>query len=145
LSPKSEQANVVVLATAPTESGKREGIPNVLKEAMACGVPVVATASGGIPELVDESCGILVNPRDPAALAEALQRLYHQPALCRRMGISGRQKIVQEFNLNLSTAMRAKLFVGSAEGWRSRQRLARARQPESSLVTQGAAQISRKV
>jgi len=137
-------ASVVVLATAPTTSGKREGIPNVLKEAMACGVPVVATASGGIPELVDESCGILVSPRDAVALADALQRLYDQPALCRRMGISGRQKIVREFNLNLSTAMRAKLFVGSAERWRSRQVPARARQPESSLLTQRASQTSRK-
>src|SRR5258708_33305587 len=70
------RTDVVVLATAPTASGKREGIPNVLKEAMACGLPVVATASGGIPELVDEGCGILVSPRDPTAIADALQRLY---------------------------------------------------------------------
>jgi len=113
-------ADVVVLATAPTASGKREGIPNVLKEAMACGLPVVATPSGGIPELVDESCGIFVRPKDPAAIADALQRLYDQPALRRRMGITGRKKIVREFNLNLSTARRAELFFRSADGCRSR-------------------------
>jgi glycosyltransferase involved in cell wall biosynthesis len=130
------RADVVVLATTPTASGKREGIPNVLKEAMACGLPVVATASGGIPELVDESCGILVIPRDAAAIADALQRLCDQPALRRRMGITGREKIVREFNLNLSTAMRAELFFRSADGCRSRQSLADTRQTEPALVTQ---------
>jgi len=130
------RTDVVALATAPTANGKREGIPNVLKEAMACGLPVVAAASGGIPELVDESCGILVRPRDPAAIADALQRLCDQPALRRRMGIAGRRKIVREFNLNLSTAMRAELFFRSADGRRSRQGLADTRQTEPTLVTQ---------
>jgi colanic acid/amylovoran biosynthesis glycosyltransferase len=129
------RTDVVVLATAPTASGKREGIPNVLKEAMACGLPVVATPSGGIPELVDESCGIFVRPKDPAAIADALQRLYDQPALRRRMGITGREKIVREFNLNLSTARRAELFFRSADGCRSRQGLADTRQTEPALVT----------
>jgi len=130
------RTDVVVLATAPTASGKREGIPNVLKEAMACGLPVVATVSGGIPELVDESCGILVLPRDASAIADALQSLYDQPALRRQMGITGREKIVREFNLNLSTAMRAELFFRSADGRRSRQGLADTRQTEPTLVTQ---------
>jgi glycosyltransferase involved in cell wall biosynthesis len=133
------RADVVALATVPTASGKCEGIPNVLKEAMACGLPVVATASGGIPELVDESCGILVPPRDVAALADALQHLYEQPAVRRRLGIAGREKIVREFNLNLSTAARAELFFCSADGCRSRQGLADTRQTESVLVTQRSA------
>jgi len=130
------RTDVVVLATAPTANGKREGIPNVLKEAMACGLPVVAAASGGIPELVDESCGILVRPRDASAIADALQSLYDQPALRRQMGITGREKIVREFNLNLSTAMRAELFFRSADGRRSRQRLADTTLTEPALVTQ---------
>ena len=115
------RADVVVLATTPTASGKREGIPNVLKEAMACGVPVVASPSGGIPELVDESCGILVRPRDAAAIAGALQRFYDQPLLRHDMGRAGREKIVREFNLGLSTLMRVELFLRSANGCRWRQ------------------------
>jgi glycosyltransferase involved in cell wall biosynthesis len=51
-----------------------EGCPNVIVEALACGRPVVATAVGGIPELVDEACGILVPPRDAVRLREALHQ-----------------------------------------------------------------------
>jgi glycosyltransferase involved in cell wall biosynthesis len=51
-----------------------EGCPNVIVEAIACGRPVVATNVGGIPELVDESCGILVPPGDSRSLSEALER-----------------------------------------------------------------------
>ena len=129
------QADVVVLATSPTANGKREGIPNVLKEAMACGVPVIATASGGIPELVDESCGILVRPRDAAAIADALQLLGGQPELRCQMGLAGRERIIQKFNLNRSTAMRAELFFRSAYGCQSRATPADTRQAGSVLVT----------
>ena len=58
----------------------RDGIPNVLVEAMAAGTPVVATAVSGIPELVrDGENGLLVPPDDPAALADALLRLHARP------------------------------------------------------------------
>ena len=49
-----------------------EGCPNVVLEALACGRPVVATKVGGIPEIMSDECGLLVPPRDPAALAKAL-------------------------------------------------------------------------
>jgi glycosyltransferase involved in cell wall biosynthesis len=65
-----------------------EGCPNVLVEALACGRPVVATAVGGIPELVTANCGILVPPRDAeqlaSALAAALQRHWDEPAIARQ-------------------------------------------------------------
>ncbi len=108
------QADVVVLQTAPTAQGDREGIPNVLKEAMACGLPVVACSVGGIPELVDhERTGILVALKNPESLAEALQRLYEDSALRSRLGRAGRDKIVREFNLKTSTTKRAWLFLGA--------------------------------
>jgi glycosyltransferase involved in cell wall biosynthesis len=73
------------LVTLPSYS---EGHPNVLVEALACGRPVVATPVGGIPEVVDEDCGLLVPARDPAALAEglreALDRPWDEAALSRR-------------------------------------------------------------
>jgi glycosyltransferase involved in cell wall biosynthesis len=105
-------AAVVVLATVPTSSGKREGIPNVLKEAMACGLPVVASSIAGIPELVDHGhSGFLVPPRDTVALADALQRLNDDPALRHRMGRAGREKVIREFDLRTSVANRAELFL----------------------------------
>lgn len=105
-------ADVAVLSSVPTRSGKREGIPVVLMEAMANGLPVVASALSGIPELVDDGrSGILVPPRDTFALADALQRLNDDPALRHRMGLAGREKVVQEFNLRKTTAKRAELFL----------------------------------
>ena len=65
-----------------------EGCPNVLVEALACGRPVVATAVGGIPELVTANCGMLVPPRDAPQLADALTtallRHWDEPAIARQ-------------------------------------------------------------
>jgi glycosyltransferase involved in cell wall biosynthesis len=73
------------LVTLPSYS---EGHPNVLVEALACGRPVVATPVGGIPEVVDPSCSLIVPPRDAAALASALKgaldREWDEHALSRR-------------------------------------------------------------
>jgi glycosyltransferase involved in cell wall biosynthesis len=93
-------SDVAVLASYPTRSGKREGIPVALMEAMACGLPVVASGLSGIPELVEhERTGILVPPGDPRALADALARIAREPGLARRMGTAGRQKVMAEFDL----------------------------------------------
>jgi glycosyltransferase involved in cell wall biosynthesis len=56
-----------------------EGCPNVVNEAMACGRPVVASNVGGLPDMVDESCGILVAPGDPQALSGALMAALARP------------------------------------------------------------------
>jgi glycosyltransferase involved in cell wall biosynthesis len=69
-----------------------EGCPNALLEALFCGRPIVASNVGGIPELVDEGCAILVPPRDPArlaaALAEALARPWDAAAIAQHYGRS---------------------------------------------------------
>jgi colanic acid/amylovoran biosynthesis glycosyltransferase len=92
-------ADVLVAPSVPTKQGKREGIPIVLMEALATGVPVVASDISGIPELVeDDRTGLLVPPRDSAALARALQRLREEPALARRLGSAGREKVEREFD-----------------------------------------------
>jgi len=106
------QADVLVLPTAPTASGKCEGSPTVLKEAMACGLPVVSSLVGGIPEIVDDKrTGILVHPRDAAALADALQQLHGDAFLRRQLGRAGREKALREFDLKDSTARLARLFL----------------------------------
>src|SRR5256885_13989195 len=107
------RADVLVVPTAPTASGKCEGSPTVLKEAMACGLPVVSSLVVGIPELVDDKrTGILVRPRDAATLADALQQLHDDAALRRQLGRAGREKVVREFDLKASIARLARLFLG---------------------------------
>jgi glycosyltransferase involved in cell wall biosynthesis len=81
-------------------SSDSEGFPMSVLEAMAAGLPVVASAVGGVPEAVrDGETGSLVPPRDAAALAEALRRLVADPALRERLGDAGRQKVEREFSL----------------------------------------------
>lgn len=77
-----------------------EGLPNVVLEAMAAGLPVVATAVGGTPEVVvDGISGLLVPPRDPAALAEALVLLLRDSGLRRKMAQAGRERVEQCFSV----------------------------------------------
>lgn len=71
--------DAVVLASRQAPGGEMEGIPSALVEAMAFGVPVVATDSGSVRELVDDSCGHLVPAGDPQALAGALTDVYLRP------------------------------------------------------------------
>jgi len=74
-------------------SSRWEGCPNVVLEAMAHGLPVVATAVGGVPELVEHGAsGLLVPPAHPRALADAITRLLEDPELCATMGRAGRAR-----------------------------------------------------
>ncbi|MEJ7892822.1 MAG: glycosyltransferase family 4 protein [Solirubrobacteraceae bacterium] len=73
--------DVFVLASVVAADGQMEGIPVALMEALACGVPVVATRLSGIPELVvDGETGLLAEPSDVAGIADALQRTLADPA-----------------------------------------------------------------
>jgi glycosyltransferase involved in cell wall biosynthesis len=78
-----------------------EGVSNTLLEAMATGVPVVATRVGGNPELVDdEVTGILVPPNDAESMASAIVRYVRDPALRETHGRCGRLKAEKEFSLD---------------------------------------------
>lgn len=95
-----EQADCYVQPSIITPSGKMEGIPVALMEALASQLPVVATSISGIPELVQEGkTGVLVPPGDPEALAAGIETVYADPEGAARMAASGRQLVLQEFNL----------------------------------------------
>jgi glycosyltransferase involved in cell wall biosynthesis len=85
------------------------GLPAV--EAMACGVPVVATSAGALSEIVEDGVsGILVPPGDAHALNDALRRLLSDPDLCRRMGEAGRQRAVEYFTWRQTAMRTAKVY-----------------------------------
>ena len=83
----------------------REGLPRAAIEAMCRRRPVVASAVGGLPELLDQGrCGLLVPPRDPAALAEAIGRLLADAEWRQRLGVAGRQQIETRFHIRETIA-----------------------------------------
>lgn len=96
-----QRADVLVQPSVPTANGRREGIPMVLMEGMSSGVPVISSRLTGIPELVEDGgSGILTDPGDVDAIADALVLLYSNPALREQYGIAGRKKVETEFDLN---------------------------------------------
>lgn len=104
-------ADVLVAPSVPTRSGRREGIPVALMEAMCCGLPVVASDLSGIPELVhDGVTGLLTEPGDTAGIAAALRRLHEDPVLRRRLGSAGRERILAAFDVERSAAQLAGHF-----------------------------------
>ena len=108
-------AHVLAAPSVPTKRGKREGIPVVLMEAMASGLPVVASRISGIPELVENDVsGLLVPPRNPRALADALARLHSDPALRRTFARAGRTKVEAEFDLRKNAAELVLQFAAHA-------------------------------
>ena len=92
-----------------------EGVPVVLMEAMAAGLPVVSTRIAGIPELVvDGESGILVPPGDGNALTVALDKLLSDRDMCAAMGAKGRARVQADYNLRTEAAWLSRLFVAYA-------------------------------
>ncbi len=92
-------------------SSRWEGFPNVLLEAMAAGKPVVATAVGGVPELVvDGVTGILVPPEDTPALADAINRLLLDVMRAKALGAAGKERVRQGFSMDAVIAKTEALY-----------------------------------
>jgi glycosyltransferase involved in cell wall biosynthesis len=96
-----------------------EGIPVVLMEAMASGVPCVTTRITGIPELIqNDDEGLLVAPSDADALAAAIARLMDDPALRARIAAGARKRVDTDFHLDRNTARLGLLFDRHLEALR---------------------------
>jgi glycosyltransferase involved in cell wall biosynthesis len=108
------RSSLFALACRITDDGDRDGIPNVLMEAMAAGLPVVSTAVSGIPELIDDDVnGLLVPSEDAEALADTIWRLAKDPALSRRLADAGASTIAERFDGELLAQQMAGLFTGA--------------------------------
>ena len=92
-------SSLFALACRIDDRGDRDGIPNVLVEAMAAGLPVVSTDVSGIPEVIeDDVTGLLVPPEDPVALADAMARIAADPTVAARLGEAAAALIAERFD-----------------------------------------------
>lgn len=111
-----ERAMVFALPCVVAPDGDRDILPNVLKEAMAVGVPVVTTHLPGIEELVTHGeNGLLVPPGDVEALAASLESLLTDAVLRRRLVAGGRKMIEERFDIKTNFASLKELLVQAAE------------------------------
>lgn len=108
-------AQVFALACVPEKDGGSDNLPTVIMEAMACGVPVVSTTLAGVPEMIEDGrTGVLLPPKSPPALAEALQRLLEDPAAADRLGAQGQAAARERFAIEKVTAALKYLLIEQA-------------------------------
>jgi colanic acid/amylovoran biosynthesis glycosyltransferase len=111
------QADLFVLPCVVAQDGNMDGIPTVLIEAMAVGLPVISTPIAGIPELIQDGVtGILVAPRDPEELAAKVETLFHNPETCQELGLAGREWVKVHFDTRTNAARLAALFETRGQG-----------------------------
>jgi colanic acid/amylovoran biosynthesis glycosyltransferase len=116
-------SDVSVLASVPTSSGQREGIPVALMEAMACGLPVIASEISGIPELIDSGIsGLLVPPGQSDAIADKLQLLHQRPDFAQSIGNAARAQILSNFDSRRNADRLAAIFRAFCYGGRMQPR-----------------------
>jgi len=105
------EAALFVLSCIIARNGDRDGIPNVLLEAMVNHVPVISTNLSGIPEVIEHgTTGLLVPPGNEKALAETMAKLLDNRELNEKLGSQGRQKVEEKFNVKKNVDALIKLF-----------------------------------
>ncbi|HEY7479482.1 MAG TPA: glycosyltransferase family 4 protein [Gemmatimonadales bacterium] len=109
------EVDCVVLPSLDLGNGKHEGISVALVEAMAYGVPVVSTATGGLTELLEDGAGVLVPPANRDALADALARVLGSAELRTQLGRAGRRRIEQDFDVTLVAGELVRRFASARQ------------------------------
>lgn len=105
------KASVFVLPCVILDDGDRDGIPNVMAEAMACALPVVVTGISGIPEMVNDwETGLIVAQRDSEGLADAIAVVLDDPALANALGKAARKRVEERFDAKATHVTLRDLF-----------------------------------
>jgi len=105
------RARLFALPCLNAADGAVDNLPTVIMEAMAAGLPVIATAVAGVPEMVGEGkTGFLVSEKNPAALADRISRLLDNESLAREMGCAGRAKCGELFDVRRTSASLLEIF-----------------------------------
>ncbi len=117
-----EASEIFTLPCVTGEDGDRDGIPNVILEAMAMELPVATTRHSGIPEVIEDGWnGLLVRPGDADDLAVALARLLDDPAERGLMGSRGRKTVAEKFDADVNaTKLMSRLITGIAGNAKNR-------------------------
>jgi len=106
-----QNATLFILTPFQTDDGDRDGIPNVLVEAMAVGLPVITTAISGIPELVENNLnGLLYQPHDVEGIASGIIELLHNAEKRRQLGSAASKKVTEHFDINQAANRLKALF-----------------------------------
>jgi colanic acid/amylovoran biosynthesis glycosyltransferase len=107
----TEWADIFLAPSVTSEDGDQEGIPVVLMEAMAQGLPILSTLHSGIPELIQDGVsGFLVSERDVEALTDKLEYLITHPEIWPEMGRAGRDHVERHFNIDMLNDRLVKLY-----------------------------------
>jgi colanic acid/amylovoran biosynthesis glycosyltransferase len=126
---RERKVDCVVLPSLDLGNGLHEGISVALIEAMAHGVPVIATRTGGLPELLGGGAGLLVPPADAGALADALEHMLSSRTLRAELARIGRRRVEEEFDVVAIAGELARRFAGDPSPDRGRARPAPATIP----------------
>lgn len=117
---RSNVADWLAAADIGVLSSFYEGLPLAAAETLAAGLPIVATAVDGTPEVVvDGQTGLLVPPGNPAAMAEAIAKLARQPELRRSFAAAGRERVLKQFTIERQVEQTANLYLSE---WSRRTR-----------------------
>ncbi len=112
LSDRSDVPDLIAVLDILVMSSYTESFPNAILEAMAMGVPVIATHVGGIPEIVDEGqTGFLVPPKDPKAITDRILDLCQNSSQRLRMGRAARKRVEDEFTVQEITGKLESIYV----------------------------------
>jgi glycosyltransferase involved in cell wall biosynthesis len=108
---RSDVPQLLGAMTVCVQASESEACPMAVLEASASGLPVVATAVGGTPEIVEDGVtGILIEPREPAQIARAVLRLLDAPELARQMGAAGARRMKERFSLDACVETHARMY-----------------------------------